>query len=516
MNLKVLYIGNDLKYWGKLKKRFLSVYDEIELEFLQEKVDENIQSKKLFTIILDKRPEIIYLDFSIEFTEVLRLAKLITRNNETRLFSLVGLFEYLDAKSKINMAVSASVRLNHIKCSEIQDVVYNPISLLDVNMALMDEYVRSKEIENIEILQILRVGYVESNRFHVETNSKLNIGDIVDVESHPISGIMPSKKVYIEKFYDRDQYYNRRFSYDLEFIYIDNDFFTTTNDRWKLYKQLKESPDKIQELPEIERVKIIEDMAKRKLAFSPIKNSIDTWMEQNIGATQPKKLKIMVVDETLNIFNAMKSSVEEFPYSINFQTILLGEYYQILRSMPHLLVFRFSENNTEEVLKAICVKIDTIEKYRPYLLVFNSVLSSTEIQKQFGYPNVLAYNQEVKMKNIKDMAIVLDKKLHISESENKVFFRSSAPESTMFIKLNAKVTAMTESIMYIKTKFEIPMWTVFALRSPIPVLLTVVPHKEGGEFSSEENVYRCLINGVGEQEKSKIRMLINSTLSEDE
>ena len=75
---------------------------------------------------------------------------------------------------------------------------------------------------------------------------------------------------------------------------------------------------------------------------------------------------------------------------------------------------------------------------------------------------------------------------------------------------------MNESIAYIESSDDIPMWTVFVVKRPIRMVLTVIPLKSNSVYANHEGAYRCLINGVGEEEKAAIRRLINLSLQEDD
>lgn len=516
MELKIVYVGNDLGYWDKLQKRFSLNYEAISFEYLTIPTKDDFCAVETFIHLNKMKPQIIYLDLSQQTKAGLRLGKLINRNNEMRLISLVGLIDNKDTKKMLVKSVNASMRLTHIKSNEIQDVVYDPISLLDVNLAVMPTYIKSNVIENFEIQQPLRVGYVENNRFHVETNSYLEVGHIVDIDQHPLKDIMPSTKVFVEKFYDQNLYYNKRFAYDLEFIYIDDDYFVATNKNWLLYKELKNDPDKFNELGEIEKQDIKDDMERRKKLYLPTKKNIDKWMADHQGKVEPKKLKVMLVDYSLDIFLGLKGREDEFPYSLNVQTILKDDCYQVQRTMPHLIVFNQCEINTNEKLAQIISKIGSIEDYSPFLIITNSDKPTETLRTEFSYDHLISAGKGIDIDTIIRISNSLNDKHHISDAGTKVFFRHSDDESTIFLKRNVKVVGMTESILYFQSPIEIPMWTVFRAQSPIKMFLTVVPHKEGGEFSGVENCYRCLINGVGELEKAAIRKLINSTLGEDE
>ena len=520
LEVKAIYIGNDSGYWYKLIELFKKNYNGFILSFSEIATDKNSRSNDLFIQIYEAKAQVVFIDFEYEPKTMMELAKLLNRNNEMRLLSLTGLYSVNQDLSIIDMGVAASIRLNHIKSSiEFEDTVYDAVSLLDVNLAEPPEYVRSEKELVFEILQPLRIGYIEENRFHVETNSYLEEGQIVDVHDHPLMKIMPSTKVYVEKFYEKNLYYNRRFGYDLEFIYIDNDFFAATNENWKLYKSLKDSPEGLEKLDPEKQDEVLKDMKARKEKYSEIKYLIDRWMKDKESKRFSKRLKIMIVDETLNILRSLDKANIKVPYSINFQTMLLSDFYQIKRSMPHLIAMKVSESNTIETLEEMIKKIKSIEDYHPFILLFNSEASTDELRKKVDFKQLMARKEEeIEIQTLVAMARALDDKLDISSTDGsaRVFFKSNEPESFMYLKKFVKIYKMTESELYLYSQTPIPLWTVFKVHRPVNVLLTIVPHLEKSGFANQEGYYRCLINGTGEAEKAALRRVINSTLKEEE
>lgn len=519
MDIKVVYLGDDSGYFYKLKDLFLQNYEGNNFDFIEIASHSKAWARDYFIQLYELRPQILYIDFEYNTEIMIDLAKLLNRNNEMRLISFVGLYSVNQSRSVIMQGVSAAIRLNHIKSIEVEDVVYDAMSLIDVNFAeYSEEFVHSEGELVFEVLQPLRIGYIEDNRFHVETNSYLAEGEIVKVFDHPLMKIMPSTKVYVEKFYDSDMYFNRRFAYDLEFIYIDNDFFAATNERWKLYKQLKAFPEKMMELPPEEKEEIIADMQVRQQKFGDIKFLIDRWLKEREGKKVPKKLKIMIIDNTLDVLRSLTTSVAKFPYSIYFQTLLLNDFYQIKRSTPHLIVMRVTDINTIDTLEQMIAKVKFVENYNPYILVFGCDEGSDELRRKFSYDKLMASkNKMIDVESIKKFATALDDKLAISVAkEKRVFFKSSDSESLMFLTKFNRIYSMNESELILQSSVEIPMWTVFLVNSPVKVFLTVVPHLDNSAYGNQEGFYRCLINGAGELEKAAIRRVINSTLSDED
>ena len=70
--------------------------------------------------------------------------------------------------------MNASVRINHIKSAELHDVIYDPVTLIDVNLAVTPQFVRSKgELEKFKFK--FSSGPDGSKRFGVNCNFSLNL-----------------------------------------------------------------------------------------------------------------------------------------------------------------------------------------------------------------------------------------------------------------------------------------------------------------------------------------------------
>jgi hypothetical protein len=515
MDILVKYIGNDDKYWSKIKQRFATSYSDHEISFVQTHVDDSFNARNCFIETYKESPQILYVDFSINPKKLLYLTKLLNRNNEMRLTSIVGLFEYKYGWEEINKAMLASMRLFHFKSSEIHDVVFDPISLLDVELAKSPEFVEGKEIEHLVLEQVLRLSYVEDDKYHIETNSYLEEGSIITLDKHPLNHFTSSNRFYIKNFSTKNLYYNSRYSYDLEFTYEDSPFFQATEESWITYKKYRHNPLGFAEDIGDGYDEMVADVKKRKTQIRPMREKIQSWLKSEGPKVIPKKLKVLIIDKSLEIFNELNNDKDQFPYSLNIQTELTGDFYQIERTMPKLIVVNFDEVNNEVVLSKIINKIKLIEDYNPYIILFNYNGDDTELKSNINYSEVLTYPHDLDINIIKKLGKRLDDKYELSKSKSRVYLNLSNEHSSVIILRESKIHAMTESVLYLESELDIPNWTVFKARTPVEMLLTVVPHKESGHYKSIKNCYRCLINGVGEKEKAEIRSLINSSLRED-
>ncbi|MCO4755517.1 MAG: hypothetical protein KC478_13630, partial [Bacteriovoracaceae bacterium] len=120
--------------------------------------------------------------------------------------------------------------------------------------------------------------------------------------------------------------------------------------------------------------------------------------------------------------------------------------------------------------------------------------------------------EDVDLENAQKMATLLNNKFHITDTENKVFLKTKDPASVATCIREGRIISFNESEMYFTTNLNIPMWTTFLLEQPLKALITVIPHREDQEFDCTTQVYRALINGIGEYEKNKLRRLVNQSL----
>lgn len=514
--LNIKYVGNDAKYWAKIQNAFQAKYQHFDLKFSQMDVNSKRGPKYYFVKIYEAMPDIIYVDLASESKSMLALLKLLCKNNITRLKSTVALHEYREGKASLMKATLAGVRISHYKSDEIHDVVYDPIALIDVNLTVSPGTVLGKELDKIEFRQILRLGYVDEDHFRVETNSPLTLGKVVEFHGHPLNDIMKSNRFLVDSFSETNLYYNQRMSYRLKYTYVDNDFFRSTEDDWHMYRKFKNDPIEYENQIKKKFIYLVDEMKSRRDQFTPIKKNIKTWIEAQDEQVIPKRIKILVIDESLEMFKQLDGTPENFPYSINFQTRTTKDFYQLNRTQPHLVIFNFDEeHNNLAILKELVKSIKSASYYAPILLVFNIDKSSKELQESLNFSNTLTYSNSVDLEIVKEFSERLDNKFKISSVPGKVFFKTTDNNSVMTLKREAKIVGITESVVYFKTLYEIPMWTTFIVDQPIEMLMTVLPLKEDSPMQGKEFVYRAILHGTGEREKASLRVLVNKSLQVD-
>jgi hypothetical protein len=517
MDLKIKYIGNDLKYWSKLKHEFARHYQRFTLHFYQQSVDENTNARQLFVKTYQENISIIYVDFSINPKTLLYFCKLINRNNITRLSSLVALHNLNQGDLYIKNDILAGVRLSYFKHDEVDDTVFGPVSLLNVELANDPPYVLGKEIGKSYLQYILRVAYIEDDRCHIETNAPLPLDKIIELENAPLPQFSLSKRVYVKNFSDQDLYYNSRFAYDLEFTYIDDQFFRTTEESWLTYKIYRDNPLGLEQDTQKRYQDIYDDVVKRKEKIRPVREKVRQWIAIKADEVTPKQLKILVIDNTFSIFQELDTKGGDFPYSINIQNELVSDFYQIKRTRPHLIVLHFDDVNNQIVLEKLIKSIQNIDtdNYRPYILVFN-FLSNENLNKKLNYPHILSYAGKLDLDYIAKLAKTLDGKMKISHNNRRVFFTMQSLDSTLHYKREINIMAINEQVIYFQCDSIVPNWTTFVMQNPAKMLVTTIPHRQGSVYSGIKNCYRGILHGLDEHEKMKLRRAVNKSLAPDD
>lgn len=504
MNVKVKFIGDDLSFYDDVKKRYEKSYSSIKFEFSQISIKVNNDSISVMKSIYDEEIDIIFIDFEDDPIFSHNLSLLINSNAELRKKSLCALHGFNDKDKSIENALLAEVRINHIKGIEIHDIIFDTISFLDVEKSKNPPFIAGEGVDDLELEFSVRVCYATPKYLHVETSTKLELNTIVELSSHPLNHLVKSNRFRVVKESNANLFYNTRFSYDLEFTYIDDQFFRSSESYW--LDSLKYSDDKkaYETATGEDYGQMLRVVKTRRNRIRYAKNDHVNWIEQNKNESV-KKTKILIFDDSLGLIRETRKFKDSI---IKFETGLIYDYYQIRRFNPHLIIFNVTEKQDEsraiELFKYLKEKEDHI-----YVCVTNST-------SEFDYHKYITFPTDLDLSTFTSMLEKFKSKIDISSDKQRVFFDVDGHKSFITSKISGSILQVSESEVYFESISEIPDWTVFKTQKPIPMLLTVVPHISGGDFSKKDNCYRALINGTNELSKADLRVLINQSLVEED
>jgi len=518
--LKVIYIGDDNSYWTTISGRITRRFPAKEFEFSKFVVSQFTNYQVLFIKILELQPHVIYLDFSTSLAEGLKLGHMIKRENAMRSIPVVGLVEN---KERVKDGIFAGVEFIHVKCGEYHDVIYDPFLLALPKDAGKPDFAEAKFTRDAKLFSDFRVSFITPTYIHMEGNIKLSKDDIVTLNNDIPERMVPSKKFVVKDIREFDLYYDYKYGYDLQFVYVDEPQFDDV-----------ELEEKLEGLDENQRVLLIKNTkAKRqqeindyKARMKKTKKDVEAWVVDNMDRVKPKKTKILIIDKKFSFLLNENNLLEKFKFTIRTQTCLSHDLRDIKISRPSIITFQFFDSPTldatveqkfesglsddgsplseEELivlkqeykkelidaeesaaldqLSLIIKTVKGLDGYKPFLILFNChSYTSQSIQESFKYPFVIVNKLSIDLDMIMNMASMLeqknDKKFedHINAKVQQL--KKSDPNKYRALSINDFV----EKKYYVSAKDQMSMASV-----AIPIDLKTMTEAECTFMTKEE------------------------------
>lgn len=511
--LRVAYFGGDTLFYESLKDRFKKLEPQVAANFVRYDLSDDSAPRKLFLSAYQNGTDILYVDFSRFPQKAMSFCKLVTRNNEMRLKALVTLHNATKGFESLLMGVLSGSRLNYYKSIEIDDLVYDPLVMLGERYDLKREYAQGRNLGTLHLKQILRIGYVSKEHMRIETNVLLPTDEVIELETHPLTDIMPGNRFLVEDFGESDLYYNQRYRYHLKYTYVDDDLYKSMEPSWVRFKKSKSAFAK--KISSHSLSYALGDVESRAGKLEEVKKRVDEWVEENQHHVEPKRLKILAIDHSLKLFREMDEYDQSFPYTLNFQTRLMGNHYLLERLRPHFLIYCYDDEfNTQEEFVELMGAMRDIEDYTPVVLVVNDgeLKLKAHYDRSFRSSmlrlDIIFYRKGIELSLLQSLAKKIDNKLAVSRTEQKVFLKTGDPRSVTFCSRSIEIIKMSESELHFKAHFKIAMWSIFVVEGPVTFLLTVVPISSDSPEYGAPHLYRGLINGFGESEKAALRQFV--------
>lgn len=561
---KILYVGDDQSYWLNIQKRYLNQFSKISWEFVKVYDRDSTEYQASFIEILEHEPSIVYIDFSTRLDEHLTIANFISRENTMEEIALIGL---VPEKKMINSVQSSGVDILHIKCGEFHDVVWQAVNMTFPTESGSPDFAVAKALAETQLYDDFRIGYFSPTYVHCEGNLKLNKGDIIELESEIPQKIVPSS-FYIVKHIDAvDLYYDFKYSYDLEYVFVDEPDFEADADAELLGI---EDEDEQRKILEKARAGINEAREHYKTKLKKAKKEVKDWIIENSDRSSPKITKILVVDKALSILRNEPQPVDKQPYTFRFQTELKMTMQEIDQIRPNIIAIQFmgedflekkeitpevvlseEEQRTADLVEKkkaeeahmaqisrVVEKIKGMEDYQPFVIVFNSYKhTSKSLQDGYQYPLVMAHKGCMEMSIVLHMSQLFESKqrkayeLKIKEKvdalkkkdpnkyrkltesdfkEKRYYVSKKNPLSFVSTSYPIELESISESEVTILTDLELEQKT-YRLKTPCPYSVSIVPHPDGKMKNDVggKSQYRGLIHTVGETDKKTVRKYVN-------
>ena len=513
----VVYIGNDNSYFEKIQNRFESYYEQEMFNFEKHHVKSAEESRRLFVKLIEKLPDIIYIDFSFHLQTYLNLVYVIRQNIYTQHIPIVGL---INTRAILEDSVSSGVHFTHMKCGEHHDVIYDPYTLAFPYECQTITFTMAQPMKEVNIINSFKIHYITPIYIRCEGDINLDLGEIIKLETAIPKATLPSSHYRVKKIYTEDLYYNSRYGFDLEFLYLDKP---------KLEKDNSARGD------------IREKMVDYKLQLKRTKKRVHDWVLDNISGILENKIKILILDKDAWILSedqVPQVPIGDLPFSIHCQTALTPKnLWPIEKLKPHIISFQFNKEREEksdlQTLVTIVKKIMSIPEYRPFIVLFgNDKINSTEFQENYKYSQMISHSSNFKLETLAEMAKILQ---HKKEEEREDLIRNRVKQLKKKNPTKYKNLTRDDFIdqkFYIKPSHPLGKASCF---HPITIhqineteiFFTTNAKLEFGSFSmdfpikmnirlapiihdSKKYQYRGLIHSIGEEEKKALRQYINA------
>jgi len=221
--LKVFYYGDDETYFRSLVSEFKR-RSQVELSF--EKVFESDEKKiqSLFIKAFVDRPACIFIDFSKYSSDYLHLARLFTKTSLEYNFVTVGIVDYLSPQETLQESILTGVNFTHIKSTDPYDAVYDAMKIFAPNQIPDHDFAKAALKETWEVGIPAKVGYINGEGVHLETDFRLERGNRIKMKNHwGDKKIIPSKDLFVQNISTSNLFYQFQYAVDAEFLYV-NEF----------------------------------------------------------------------------------------------------------------------------------------------------------------------------------------------------------------------------------------------------------------------------------------------------
>lgn len=498
------YFGDDEAYFRALQGEFKKhAKFQIEFKRIFEKSDARIQS--LFVMAFNDKPSCVFVDFSKLTQDYLHLARLISRTPFEHEILMVGLVDYLSPPEILKESIATGANLNFIKSAETFDVVYSVSKLIAPQSVGEHGFANASLNEEYEAGILCKIGYVHNEGLHIETDRKLSKGDRVVLNHHWLEKrVVPSKHVFVKEVSTTNMFYQFEYNASLDFLFID-DFIPPEG---------------------MEEDQVQERQNERDENIIYHKKQLKRWLDDNLSSSQEKKAKILVVDHQFHFYQN-QARTDKHPYTIRCLPFFTDIEKELSRLQPQVIAFELEEGegeisqNSLEVLRKLSgVLASTFPNLKPFIIVFNSQMTSADMQAALQHDRVIVHTEVLSPDLLIKLADALHKKIESASGEVvikkganlNVFIKKTHPSSIAEMLGTVTIIKLSETDMILQSEFPLSPGTNLHFTKPVEMFVNVQPlDKPSGKVPE----YYGLIHSLGETEKKALRQYVNSLFFRD-
>lgn len=495
----IIYLGHDLSYFEELKASFRKRFPEGPKTFLHQQREDQGRIQSLYSKILAANPQIILVDLSMSGKDYLQLTRLIIRINATKNVPVIAIFDKLSA-DLIPASVISGIKFNFPKTSDYYSITRAMMHSIKPEGLGEAELATAALNDKVKAYECCQIGFVTEDFMHIELEKKLKMDEVINIRTRlQTEKVVPSMQMELVETTDRSLFYNYPYNARLKFRYLD-----------KIVPE--DHPAK--ELEQLER--------ERNNNVNSTKKRLKKWAVDNQTSVKEKYMRTLIYERDLSFLDR-EERTDSYDFLIRMHPYALDSKSEIRALLPQLIVFQFDSEDSEDKplypndldsLKKIVESVKSFDNYNPYIVVFNSYLASSSLQKQLNYPTIIAYDKMFGVEIMITIVTMIRAKLaghfkKISEL-NPRFFKKDAAGSMAEIVFHAKLLKINEAEVIFETDYPLEANQVIHLEEPIHMYVTI-----SHEALETPTMKKGFISGADELELNSLRRFINGVFFRD-
>ncbi|OFZ39316.1 MAG: hypothetical protein A2504_08105 [Bdellovibrionales bacterium RIFOXYD12_FULL_39_22] len=527
----IAFVGSDFYCWKSIKKLYKRNYPHIDFEFNHINLPSPQQKiKTLIHALSLKKYQIIYLEYSENIPEMLRLANNIRRAPETAEAVVVALFEELgtlSAKQTLAINLSFGIYLNFSKNDDVTSVATHPMAIAFPNINIDTGYKIVRTELPTEAVTIFKIGYYSENYLHLECDYDFKEGLCVKLKTTTESTIPITNHFIVRRKRDFNLYSNFKYAYDFEY---DNSLHGQLS---KLDAKILHLEQKLSANPHDLNIKYDLSDAKclrvsvYELSQSELQErdaSIKEFIKLNMPNSVSKKTRLLIFDNKMRFLFSEPGHMDEFPFSCRYlANPVIGESCIFRRTDPSVVAIQLDEVNiSQTTVSEMILQIKSNMQKQPFIIIFNSLECSDNLQKKFSYNSILATESDLNFEFIKQAMQIFEHKMGKQvtalhpinpDAERRFYVSKYALASEGYYSHAITIRALSVTDIIFSCSDKIPLNTSFYIKSPVKMTVTITNPREGKRMVPENGEYYGLISGVTEQDTATLKNYIHELMT---
>lgn len=473
---KILYFGSDSEFYEKLEDFYHVKLMSPDTIFIQHEEEKLID---FFKIVIEEMPHLIMLDFSNDelFSDekldvIFRQIKFLKQNTFFKSIALTAFFSTQKSVKKYLGLSLYGVNYFFIKGTE------NILSFLDTCYIAFEQNVPIPpfaKAKNMELPYdgnlISGLSFVGKETLYIETDLEFKVNDEIVVENSLIDETFPVDLTIGEQKENTDFYFFNSYLIDIPFC-----------GAWD----------------EPSEKNIVED-------------TYSTWYDFALEDMELKKARILFAVQEKDALLSIESLCAKY----QDYEIVTNEAVTIanLEARPSVIFLQLGEMDKDDEhiydpLARLLVLVKRMVAYEPLIVLFSSPSTKDALSKAYLYSKIVTSTYPYSQKIVESMLDRLSKKLNEQEPVIKRF-PVLREESVLRIKFPMKITSLTEHHITFFAEKGIPMYSIFTMNMPVPMIITIVPQIDFLPSKDTQEHYVGIINGTTVEQRATLRRFIN-------